>query len=71
MTGKKKTVVLDGFLTSWGLTAEQEVKMSLEIMKQLRAVLSLTKEVFAKMYPDLVAGSKWLGPDVDVENIGV
>jgi hypothetical protein len=71
MTGKKKTVVLDGFLTSWGLTAEQEVKVSLEIMKQLRAVLSLTKEVFAKMYPDLVVGSKWLGPDVDVENIGV
>ena len=70
MHGKKKTINLDGFLTSWGLTAEKEVAVSLEIMKQLRAVLTLAKEMFAKMFPNLVAGSKWLGPKVDVENIG-
>jgi hypothetical protein len=70
MHGEKKTIVLDGFLTSWGLTAEKEVEVSLEVMKQLRKVLTLAKEMFAKMFPKLVAGSKWLGPDVDVENIG-
>jgi hypothetical protein len=79
MNGNRKSIGIDGFLKSWGLTAEAERDTCLEIIKVLRHVLTVAKKRFAKKFAEeteeqaaeRVAGACFLGNKTDVNNIGL
>jgi hypothetical protein len=79
MDGNRKSLGIDGFLMSFGLTAEQERDTCLSIIKLLRHVLTVAKDKFAQKFADetdedavkRVAEARFLGEKTDVSNIGL
>jgi hypothetical protein len=79
MNGNRKSLGIDGFLKSWGLTAEAERDTCLSIIKVLRHVLTVAKERFAKKLNEeteaehvkRVKDARFLGEKTDVNNIGL
>jgi cell division septum initiation protein DivIVA len=67
--GVKKSVYLDGYLVSTGLTSEEEVGLCVEIKQVMRYVLKQAKKKMKEMYPEQYKTAKYLGEGVDEEKI--
>lgn len=69
--GKQKTICLDGFLKSLGLSSEAEAETCHKILALMRDVFQKAKDKFAKDYPGMVGVAKYLGSATLVEDISL
>ena len=68
--GNPRSVHIDGFLKSVGLTSEKELKCCKMIMGIMKEMVVEAKALFAKKYPGLVATAPFLGAATDPERVG-